>query len=893
MAEDEEDDESFGDFKFASSPNQQFPSTSVQNNGWNGTNSTKPFDPFTVSPDPLAKRVNDTNGGVSVQANKARGAIPLSIFGEEEDEEPVSGSRDFFSSNGGVVVKNGSDLNGGGVGISDFISNLYYQQPQVSSVNGSVSMSNVDPSNRSVDGATKLNANAKDLNRDENEDDDGWEFKSAEWENGNKNLNVKVETPKHGNSAVGVLPDSSTEISNKVDDWQLGFEFSPISASHSPLPGPKSESNQTGDGLTMFNQTFGKLANAHSWPGPNQSLEAPKKDNIYPTAIEALNDDGGASDSTLDPSLASQSHRSNGWGFGLDFNSSSIGEDSLFSESYFKAENNHAENNKSNASPTNMNVESDVNVSESKDAVTEIGIKYEKPLITSENRREALPLSIFGDDMPDTNEHSVSQDLSPYPPVSPMHNNVNSPGSNLSINDLIWTLYSQTENKTSPNVTPKASENQIFVSPEISGSNLDNSDDFDDDFGDFKNASPETTIPQESSQNTSFNHPTECIENGLQTSLKDLNSDLINGNDGFEDDLWEFKDAISGTGGQDQASTIDHRDILTQLSTELELSDCVEFFSNLKDELCNEVLFHVQNLKKAQDVAAHSGEEAKVKALEVEIQGFSEILYQHHMSVPVEYLSENYSPRNANFDEILKVLKEPKFLPLESEYQLASRLAMAETDIKSSMELLKDAVSTLRILKLGSGEEQSNYLTIWSKIAFVCSQELKHGAYIWKEAVKKNVHDQLLSIQKGVQYVHALGEIYRVAEIVGVSAKLHKPWMLSGSIDRTSLFALLDECNSLWLASGLEEALSSISNHNNLDADGISRELVQSIKYIHELDEHALQSYVISGEETMCQLSALPAECLPGLNLATWNGKQYLVKLANLWVNLISSDPPK
>jgi hypothetical protein len=50
---------------------------------------------------------------------------------------------------------------------------------------------------------------------------------------------------------------------------------------------------------------------------------------------------------------------------------------------------------------------------------------------------------------------------------------------------------------------------------------------------------------------------------------------------------------------------------------------------------------------------------------------------------------------------------------------------------------------------LGSGEEQSNYLTIWSKIAFVCSQELKHGAYIWKEAVKKNAHDQLLSIPKG------------------------------------------------------------------------------------------------------------------------------------------------
>lgn len=901
MAEEEEDDESFGDFKFASFPNQQFSSTSVDWGGFvNGGTSSKPFDPFTVSSDPIQKRVNETNG-VSVEANKARGAIPLSIFGEEDDEPVVSASsNDFFSnkSNGGGAVKNGSDLNGG-VGISDLISNLYYQKPKVDSQNGSVlnSISNVAATNPKINGLE--NSNANDLNQDEDEDedddDDGWEFKSAEWEAGNNNLNVKVEAPKHGNSVVGVgaLLDSSPGISDKVGEWHLGFEFSPISASHSPQPGPKSESNETGAGFNMFNQTFGKLVNAHSWPGSNQTLEAPKKDNLFPTDIEAFNGNGGASHSTIDPSLASQSHQSNGRGFGFDFNSSSKGEDSLFSESYFKTGNNHAEINKSNSSPTNTNVDLVVNLFESKDADTEIGIKHEKPLITSEDRREALPLSIFGDDIPDTNEHSKSQDLSPYAPVSPMQNNFNSPGSNLSINDLIWTLYSQTEKKTSPDVTPKASENDIHVSPELSGSNLDNSDDFDDDFGDFKDASPETQFAQESAQNTSFNHPTEFNEDGLQTSLEVLNSDLINDDDDFEDDSWEFKDAISGTSTQDQASTIDHRDLLTQLSTKLEQSDCMEFFSKLKDELCNNVLFHLQNLKKAQDVAALSGEDAKVKALEVEIQESSEILHQHHMSVPVEYLSENYSPRNVNFDELLKVLKEPKFLPLESEYQLASRLSMAGTDIKSAMELLKDAVSTLRILQLGSGEEQSNYLTIWSKIAFVCSQELKHGAYIWKEAVQKNVHDQLLSIPKGVQYIYALGEIYRVAEIVGASAKLHKPWMLSGSIDCTSLFSLLNECNSLWLASGLEEALSSISNHNNFDADGISRELVESIKYIHEFDEHALQSYVISGEETVCQLSALPAGCIPGLNLATWNGKPYFVNLANLWVNLISSDPPQ
>lgn len=136
---------------------------------------------------------------------------------------------------------------------------------------------------------------------------------------------------------------------------------------------------------------------------------------------------------------------------------------------------------------------------------------------------------------------------------------------------------------------------------------------------------------------------------------------------------------------------------------------------------------------------------------------------------------------------------------------------------------------------MGSEEEQSNYLTIWSKIAFVCSQELQRGAYTWKQAVQKNVHDRLISIPKGVQYVHALGEIYRVAEIVGASAKLHKPWILSGSIDCTSLFALLNECNSLWLASRLEKALSSISNNNNFDANGISRDsvpLMNTIKLV-------------------------------------------------------------
>ncbi|RDX82586.1 hypothetical protein CR513_36601, partial [Mucuna pruriens] len=825
MAEEEDDDESFGDFTFASFPSQPLPSASNDTNpldddDWgdfmNHSNNhiSKPFEPLGVSLDPTKKHVNDTNGAV-VQADvtkSAKGAIPLSIFGEEEEEEEQSVSANVFS-NGGSV-KRGSDANGS-VGISDLISSLYNQHPQMNSRNGPVSMSNVAAPN-------PANSNGSKLNSDEEENEDGWEFKSAEWE-----TDVKAEVPKHDNGAIDVL-DSSNGIPDKAGGWHLEFEFCPSSASQdhiSPQPGSGSESNEIATGFTMFNQNFGEL---NSGSGSNQNLEAPKKADIYPTNMELLNFDSATPHGTIDSSLASESHhQSDEWNFGFNFNSSSVGEDSHSSESYFKTQNNQDDNNNNNASPTNINVDSDINLFKTRSAVEEIRTTHEKPITSSENRREALPLSIFGDETTNTNEHPVSQDLPPYTPTTPIKNNFNSPGSNLSINDLIWNLYNQAENTTSPKVTPKASENQIPSSPEVSGSSLvTGDDDFDDDFCDFKDASIGTRLTHESAQRTSFNHAPQVNENGLQSSPTILNSELTNGDDDFEDDSWDFKDAISGTRSQDQASTLDHKDSI----------DYLEFYSKLKDELCNSVLFHLQNLKKKQSAVALSGEDAKAKALQEEIQEFSKILCQDDMSIPNEYLSEDYSPRNVVFDELLPILKEPKFQPLESEYQLVSRLSTAEKDMKSAMELLKDTVSTLRILKLGSREEQSNYLTIWSKLALVCSQELKHGAYVWKQAVLQNVHNQILSNWKG-------------------------------SIDLKSLSDLLNECYSIWLASGLEEALLSISNQNNFGPDGISRELVESIKYIHELDEHALRSYVISGEQTTCQLSALPAGFIPGIRM--------------------------
>ncbi|KAL2325497.1 hypothetical protein Fmac_024555 [Flemingia macrophylla] len=870
MAEEEEDDESFGDFTFASFPSQPASNdtNTLNDDVWGDFvdgHLSKPSHPF---PDPL----ND-NSAVAVGApKKPNGAIPLSIFGEEEEEAEEPASADVFSNGGAVKARSDADAS---VGIGDLISSLY------TSCNGSVSVS-----------GGPANSNGSKLNSDE-EDEDGWEFKSAEWGTGNKSHGVKAEVPKHDNGAldVGTLLDSSNGngISDKGRGWQLEFEFSPSSATQGHMnlqPGPKSESNDVGTGFAMFNPNFGELS---SGSGSNQNLEAPKKTDIYPTDMDLFKFDCATPHGTINSSLTSVSHHSDEWSFGFNFNSNSVGEDSHSSESYFMTKNNQDDNNKSNASPTNMNVDSNVNLFESESAVSEIGTKHEKPLTSSENRREALPLSIFGDEIPDTDEHPVSQDLSPYKPTSPIRSNINSSVSNLSINDL-WNLYNQAENQTSHNATPEASENHIHASPEVSGFSLVTGE---DDIWDFKDASTGTRFSHEFEQKNSFNHA-QVNENGLQSSPTVINSDLTNADDDFEDDAWEFKDAVSGTASQDHKSTLDHRDLsLTHSSTKLEQTDYVEFYSKLKDELSNYVLFHLHNLKETQNVAALSGEDTKEEALQKEIQELSNILRQDNMSIPDEYLSEDYCPRNVHFDELCEVLKDAKFQTVESEYQLASRLLTAKKDIKSAVELLKDTISTLNILKLGSTEVQLMYLTIWSKIAFVCSQELKHGAYVWKQAVLQNIHDQILSNQKGVQYILALGEIYRVAKIIGASAKLYKPWILSCSIDPKSLCAILNECYSIWLDSGLEEALLNISNQNNSESNDISRDLVKSIKYIHELDVHALQSYVTSGEQTTCQLSALSAGSLPGFKLVTWNGKHYFVKLANLWINLISSDPPK
>ncbi|KAK7361600.1 hypothetical protein VNO77_03670 [Canavalia gladiata] len=145
-------------------------------------------------------------------------------------------------------------------------------------------------------------------------------------------LNVKAEVPKHDNDAL----EGGTVLGSSAGISNKAGRW-PLEFEFSPS-------------LLCSIKTFEKL---NSGSRSNQNMEVLKMADIFPS------------------------------------------EDSHTSESYFKTKPDQDDNNKNNASPTNINVDSDVNLFESKNAVTEIGTKQEKPLTSSENRRGALPLKVM------------------------------------------------------------------------------------------------------------------------------------------------------------------------------------------------------------------------------------------------------------------------------------------------------------------------------------------------------------------------------------------------------------------------------------------------------------------------------------------------------------------
>lgn len=65
------------------------------------------------------------------------------------------------------------------------------------------------------------------------------------------------------------------------------------------------------------------------------------------------------------------------------------------------------------------------------------------------------------------------------------------------------------------------------------------------------------------------------------------------------------------------------------------------------------------------------------------------------------------------------------------------------------MELMRHTHTMLKILNIGKVEEQKFYVSLWSEMMSVCTQELRHGALIWNDAVAKQVQSQFLSELQG------------------------------------------------------------------------------------------------------------------------------------------------
>ncbi|XP_073122331.1 uncharacterized protein [Henckelia pumila] len=438
--------------------------------------------------------------------------------------------------------------------------------------------------------------------------------------------------------------------------------------------------------------------------------------------------------------------------------------------------------------------------------------------------RSALPMSIFGNEEPESDGYLDAQDAFVHQSNPESDNHISK--SVISINDLISSLYNQTE-KTSLNTTQEPITVELNLSSSMTSSNL--------------------------------------------------------GNDGdhLDDTSWDFKDSFSQGSGDNKTSPYSFGDAYLQTSFKMKLNNHLEFYSKLKEVLCVVSKNHAEHLKQSQG----NSEDASFADLTREFQmACKELEQMDHL-----FDKQDQASTHSYLSELIEILVEPQFQILESEYHLSEKLLRVEKDLKYAMELIRHTSSMLKILTLGTSEEKTTYISVWSDIISVCAQELKEGASIWAKATEKHIQSRLLAETQGRNFIVELGQIYRVVVILGASAKLFKPWTISCSIDFSSIYILLRECHALWSNSGLEEALSSVQV-STASEDAL---LFKSIKDIRGLDATALQNYVFMEKDSLCGLSMLTAGVAPGVKIIKWGDECYFVTIANLWANLISCTPPK
>ncbi|KAL3728269.1 hypothetical protein ACJRO7_032940 [Eucalyptus globulus] len=909
------------------------PSKSVAGPSSNSSSSAVPdlFADRAVEPVAAAAPPPSSANSLEAQWRKPKGAIPLSIFGEEEEEEEeeeqpaavdpsVAGGSHAFKLPNGHSVKRSSDLNVG-VGLNDLISNLYGRSPKVGNQNGTDTdhdaNSVVHGQDLNVEAQTgsnlKLSSNGIDspvLNGNgELDDDEEWEFKFVDAERvsndqnieekqnkveidaaenvnvsissgGGWNFDVHVPTPSFDTLKSGINGLVIDSVRKEEDTGNnFGWEFK-----GAEIETQFNHGNHKGNGATFRSSptseaTFDFSNGAH---GQSDLFASSKwiadkfvtSNSVYDLNPKAKIDlKGSYHEANFNQVDGVAEIEENDW----DFRCASSETGSTAQDDLKLADNG------AKTSTTESSVDFGENLWEFKDALSEAASKHERNQKHQGNgKKEALPSSLFGgEDL--GKEDTIVQGDSFIKEPTPDTRDRTKLTSGTSITDLISSLYSESMPSTPAADIKKLSEgalNTTWTNSEPDSAIKE--DDFDE--WDFQGA---YTPRGDEAQSFGTSTPWVGVD-GSNSSHTVPMSRVGNNLNVLEDISWEHKDVYPGTKSA-EVSITSPVDLPQSFGIELKLDDLVQFYCNLKDELCLVACRHLN--QKAHDPVDLAGETAKAKAHDEEIQ---ELYNELHSSKSiVQPPSNNLSERDISISTLLEVLSGEKFRIIEAEYNLSSRLSSVERDSKSLVELLRHVALVLKILKLGSAEAQSNYVSTWSKMISACAQELKHGASIWKQSLEKNVSSQILSEKEGKQYVLALGEVYRAVGVLGASAMLYKPWILLNYRDFSGASALLDECTTMWSSSGLEEALQNISDPLEFQYEDSVKALLESIKHVYTLNAGVLQKAIFSCEEPVCRLSLLNPGTVPGMKMIFWDEEQYFLKLANLWANLISHHPPE
>ncbi|KAL3814695.1 hypothetical protein ACJIZ3_015963 [Penstemon smallii] len=761
MAEDD-DDETFGEFSFA---------TNGDDDEWGD---------FVKSPQQSKPPAFNSSALSPPRWEKPSGALPLSIFGDAEEEEHED---DAVANSSGrdesVSIENGSYSSSKKK--SDDSKNVV--DPDL--FGGWTLELNRSYSNVMTSPTSTLDMNGQKQEIDGDDGEDGWQFKDAYSES-----------------------KTSSDVDNKVD-----LTVHPVFGGSTYSPERINDSNKSNNFLGVPN------GSPNLFVAPNESVDLFVPSNgIFSSSQEVDFTSTQPTRGTLngfipETNLEFGINSINGiWDSNPDALTTDYDED--FGE--FTAAS--AETESIRREPSDHDT-----LSPLKDAIVTWDGEIEEKNSKSNGFRGPFPLSIFG------NEESKLDDSS-YIEDTFVHQSTSDPKSSLtptpviSVNDLISSLYSQAEQPSISSVKIPT-KFELNFSNEVSSSNQENDD------------------------------------------------------DSLDDNSWDFKDAFSQTEIYNETSCNSFAD--PSISSKLKLNDCLDFYSKLKEELCLVAKCHFDSLKQSRSNAAVSGEDARIEALDSDLQLVRKELEQINILFE-EQDSQDPPLGDRHLNELIEALLEPQFQILESEYQLSEKLLLVEKDLLSATELLRHTNTMLKILNIRTSEEQSTYISIWSDMISVCAQELRHGALIWNQAMEKSVQSHLLSERQGCRFILALGEIYRVVVVLGASAKLFKPWTLTCSLDSSGMYILLEECHTVWSNSGLEEALSNVS-----------ASLFDSIKHIRGLDALALQNCVFAEKDSLCWLSILTARVAPGLKMIMWGEEQCFVTLANLWANLISCNPPK